>query len=174
MATAESLSTSLDSNRNCKIEINNMSDVYSLINPQVYTFSGYCCHPPQPTISTKNIGLCAFTKIGLTACGTVGVLTYDLCHMEKKECTDRIAILFSVPFDYNFYDNIFGIGVITTTRECNEALYNEMYYESSGSFTRGKAKESGISHKAKSVDLRATMSNAAKAIIKVEIHDKLG
>ncbi|XP_055049404.2 DELTA-sagatoxin-Srs1a-like [Misgurnus anguillicaudatus] len=173
MATAESVSASLDTIRNCTIEINNMSDIYNLVSPKIYTYSGYCCHPPQPTISTKNTGGCAFTKTAFTACGAVGILTYDLFHMENQTCTERIAILFSVPYDYNIYENFFGIGVFTTDRECNEALYNEMYYESSPSFTRGKAKESRITYKAQRVELRATMSNAGKAIIKLEIHDKL-
>ncbi|XP_065133343.1 deep-sea actinoporin Cjtox I-like [Paramisgurnus dabryanus] len=173
MATAESVSAFLDTNRNCTIQIANMSEVYSLINAKVYTFSGYCCHPPQPTISSNKTGVCAITKTG-TARGAVGVLTYDLFHMKNKVCTERIAILFSVPYDYNFYSNYFGIGVIKTARECNETLYNDMYYGSDSSFTRAKAEESGITHKAQRVELRATMSNVGKAIIKLEIHDKLG
>ncbi|XP_055049405.2 tereporin-Ca1-like [Misgurnus anguillicaudatus] len=172
MATADSVLANIHTNRNCTIEINNMSDVYCLNKPKFYTYSGSCWHPPQPTISCKKTGICAFTKIGFTACGAVGVLTYDLFHMENHECTDRIAILFSVPFN-GLYDNTFGVGVITTDRECNEGLYEKMYYESDNRFIRGKAKEGGITYNAQRVKLEATMSNVGKAIIKLEIHDKL-
>ncbi|XP_073720661.1 tereporin-Ca1-like [Misgurnus anguillicaudatus] len=172
MQTVERVSANIDRIRSCTIEINNMSDVYCLNNPKVYTCSGSCWHPPQPTISSKNTGVCAFTKIAFTAFGVVGVLTYDLFHMENQECTDRMAILFSVPFN-GFFDNIFGIGVIRTDRDCNEALYEKMYYESDNSFIRGRAKVSGITYNAQRVKLEATMSNVGKAIIKLEIHDRL-
>nr|XP_055049405.1 DELTA-sagatoxin-Srs1a-like [Misgurnus anguillicaudatus] len=173
MQTADSVSANINCNRSCTIEINNMSEDYCLNNPKVYTYSGCCWHPPQPTISTNKTGICAITKIAFTACGAVGVLTYDLFHLKNEECTERIAILFSVPFNYNFYDNIFGIGVIMPTCECNEALYKKMYYEIDNSFIRGKAKVSGIPYSAQRVKLEATMSNVGKAIIKLEIHDKL-
>ncbi|XP_073720794.1 DELTA-stichotoxin-Hcr4a-like [Misgurnus anguillicaudatus] len=171
MQTADSVSANIDRIRSCTIEINNMSEAYSLNNPKFYMCSGCCWHPPQPTISFKNIGVCAFTKIAFTAFGAVGVLTYDLC-LENQECTDRMAILFSVPFN-GLYNNTFGVGVISTDRVCNEAMYEKMYYENDNSFIRGKAKDGGITYNAQRVKLEATMSNAGKAIIKVEIYDRL-
>nr|XP_055049288.1 uncharacterized protein LOC129434378 isoform X1 [Misgurnus anguillicaudatus]XP_055049289.1 uncharacterized protein LOC129434378 isoform X1 [Misgurnus anguillicaudatus] len=173
MATAESVSAFLDTNRNCTIQIANMSEVYSLNNAKVYTYSGYCCDPPQPTISSNKIDVCAFTKTANTACGAVGVLTYDLFHTKNQECTERMAIMFSVPYDYNLYSNYFGIGGFKMDHECNEALYNHMYYGNDSNFIRAIADVAGITYKTSRVEIRATMSNVGKAIIKLEIHDKL-
>ncbi|XP_065133347.1 tereporin-Ca1-like [Paramisgurnus dabryanus] len=172
METAESVSANINTYRNCTIEINNMSNVYNLINPHFYTYSGYCCHPPQPTISSKKTGVCAFSKTPHTACGSVGVMTYNLFHMEKQVCTERIAILFSVPYNYNHFVNVFGVGVFDITCECNHGLYNYMYYgKDSRQFTSVTADVSGITFNAQTVELRATMSNVGKAIIKLEIVD---
>ncbi|XP_065133508.1 tereporin-Ca1-like [Paramisgurnus dabryanus] len=174
MATAESVSATLTTSRSCTIQITNKTKEYNLINPQVYTVSGYCCHPPQPTISSTNTEVCSFTKIQNTACGAVGVLTYDLYHAETRVCSDRMAILFSVPYDYILYSNILGVGVFEITRACDKALYSYMYEgKDLRRFARAKAKASGVTYKAPRVELRATMSNVCKAIMKVEIHDRL-
>ncbi|XP_055049277.1 conoporin-Cn1-like [Misgurnus anguillicaudatus] len=154
--------------KNCTIQITNLSDVYKLIKPQVYTSSGYCCDPPQPTISSNKTEVCTFTKTPGTTFGAVGVLTYDLFHMENQLCTERIAIMFSVPNNYNLNNNIMGVGVFENTCECDKALYQSMY---EGKDAHGNTEVSGIIYKAQMVELRATMSNADEAIIKVEIHD---
>nr|XP_055048999.1 DELTA-sagatoxin-Srs1a-like [Misgurnus anguillicaudatus] len=169
--SAESLSASLDTNRNCTIKIDNKSNKYSLIDPKVYMYHGFNHTAPQPTIGPRSISICAFTKTPNTSCGSIGVLTYDLCDIKTRNTTDRVALLFSVPYNFNFYDNIYAIGVISTSRDCNEALYKRMYYET-GAFTRAKAKKGGLTYTSSNVELRATMSNMAKAIIKLEIYDQ--
>nr|XP_055047535.1 uncharacterized protein LOC129433098 [Misgurnus anguillicaudatus] len=171
MATAESVSANITTIRNCTIQITNMSNVYNLINPQVYTFSGYCCDPPQPTIRSNKTGVCAFTKTQYSARGAVGVLTYDLYHTENEACSERIALLFSVPFDYILYYNMFAVGVLEISRECDKALYHCMYEGKQTGFIRENAMVSGITYKGETVELKATMSNLAKAIINLEIRD---
>nr|XP_055047669.1 DELTA-thalatoxin-Avl1b-like isoform X2 [Misgurnus anguillicaudatus] len=172
MATAESVSAKIDTIRNCTIEINNMSNVYNLINPQDYTYSGSCCDPHPATISSNKTGICAFTKTQFSARGAVGVLTYDLFHIKNQVCTERMAILFSVPFDYTQYVNVLGVGVFDITCECNKGLYDYMYYgKNPRHFTSMRANVSGITYKAQMVELRADMSNVGKAIMKLEIVD---
>ncbi|XP_073720686.1 tereporin-Ca1-like [Misgurnus anguillicaudatus] len=171
MATAESVSTRIDTIRNCTIEINNMSNIYNLINPKVFTFSGHCCSLPEPTISSNKTGICAFTKTEFSARGAVGVLTYDLCHMENQACSERMALLFSIPFDYVLYDGMWAVGVFDITRECDKALYYSMYEGKQTGFIRENAKVSEITYKGETVELKATMSNVDKAIIKLEIRD---
>ncbi|XP_065133349.1 deep-sea actinoporin Cjtox I-like [Paramisgurnus dabryanus] len=169
--SAESVSARLDTNRNCTIEIDNKSNNYNLINPQVYMYHGFNHTILQPTIGARSISVCAFTKTPNTACGSIGVLTYDLFDMKNQRTIDRMALLFSVPYNFNFYDNIFAIGLITTARQCNEALYNDMYY-GKGNFNRAEAKKGGLTYTLSNVELRATMSNMAKAIIKLQIYDR--
>ncbi|XP_042074539.1 bryoporin-like isoform X2 [Haplochromis burtoni] len=153
--TAEAVSATLTTNRNCTIEITNVSGSYCLINPKVYMKSGFCQHPPQPTIRTTKTEVCSFTKDDNTATGAVGILTYDLFHMQSRVCSERMAIMFSVPFDKQLYDRMYD----------GKDLSN---------FTRSEANGCGLEYKATYVDLRATMSTVGKAMVKVELYDKMG
>uniref|UniRef100_A0A3P9IIE5 Bryoporin n=1 Tax=Oryzias latipes TaxID=8090 RepID=A0A3P9IIE5_ORYLA len=171
--TAEAVSATLTTNRNCTIEIINVSS-HCLINPKVYMSSGFCYHPPQPTIRTTMTEVCSFTKDDHTATGAVGLLTYDLLHMQSRVCSQRMAIMFSVPFDYNLYKNRLAVGVVDPSTACDKHLYKQMYDgKDLGSFARSDANGCGLEHRATSVDLRATMSAVGKAIVKVELYDKM-
>ncbi|XP_036408043.1 DELTA-sagatoxin-Srs1a-like [Megalops cyprinoides] len=173
--TAEAVSSALTTNRNCTIEITNVSSSYCLVNPKVYMSSGFSFNPPQPTVRTTKTEVCSFTKDDNTASGSVGVLTYELFDMRSRHCNELIAIMFSVPFDYNIYKNWLGVGIFEHKRACDEALYKHMYYEKNfTNFTRAEANGSGVEYKGRVVDLRATMSNIGRAIIKLEIYDKMG
>ncbi|XP_077380304.1 uncharacterized protein LOC144020548 [Festucalex cinctus] len=174
MNTAEALSATLTTNRNCAFEITNVSSVYCLINPKVYMSSGYCYHPPQPTIRSMHTELCSFTKDDHTATGTVGLLTYDLFHMQSRVCSHRMAIMFSVPYDHNLYKNRLAVGIFQVSRACDKKLYEQMYDgKDMSNFKRADASGSGMVHGTNQVDVRATMSTVGKAIVKVEFYDQL-
>uniref|UniRef100_A0A8C1QQA7 Uncharacterized protein n=1 Tax=Cyprinus carpio TaxID=7962 RepID=A0A8C1QQA7_CYPCA len=175
MQTAEAVSATIYTNRNCTVEITNVSSVYCLINPKVYMSSGFSYHPPQPTIRTAKTEVCSFTKNEHTATGAVGILTYDLFHMQNRMCTERMAVLFSIPFDYLLYKNVMGIGLFESSCGCDKALYKHMYEGKDFSrFTRADVGGTGIIHSGNQIDLRATMSTVGKAIIKLEVYDKMG
>ena len=56
-----------------------------------------------------------------------------------------------------------------------EKLYEHMYYEKDfTNFQRHEAVGSGVHYAGRMVDVRATMSNIGKAIIKLELYDKMG
>ncbi|XP_024127507.1 bryoporin-like [Oryzias melastigma] len=172
--TAEAVSATLTTNRHCTIEITNVSSSYCLINPKVYMSSGFSYHPPQPTIRTTMTEVCSFTKDDHTATGAVGLLTYDMFHMPTRVISQRMAIMFSVPFDYNLYKNRLAVGVVDHSTACDKHLYERMYDgKDLGNFARSEANGSGLEHRAASVDLRATMSAVGKAIVKVELYDKM-
>lgn len=137
-------------------------------------YSGYCMHPPQPTVRTSNTEVCSFTKDDDTATGSVGVLTYDLFNMSNRFSTERMAIMFSVPFDYNFYKNWLGVGIFELAREVDKHLYKHMYKGTDfTNFARIKAGGNGVAYKGKALDIHATMSDVGKAIVKVEVYDKM-
>lgn len=137
--------------------------------------SGFCQYPPQPTIRTPLTEVCAFIKDDNTATGAVGLLTYDLFHTPSNVCSERIAIMFSVPFDHNLYKNQLAVGVVEHSRACDEHLYNQMYDgKDLSNFTRSESSGCGLKYRASYVDLRATMSSNGKAIVKVELYDKMG
>ncbi|XP_029312586.1 bryoporin-like [Cottoperca gobio] len=172
--TAEAHSHSLCTNRNCTIELTNVSSVYCLVNPRVHMESGFPMSPPQPTVRTTKTELCSFVKDDHTASGAVGVMTYELFNMKDRHCNEIIAVMFSVPFDYNFYKNWLGVGIFEHTRACDETLFKHMYNEKNfTNFVRHEADGSGVTYKGRGVDLMATMSDEGKAIIKLELYDKM-
>ncbi|XP_061701617.1 bryoporin-like isoform X2 [Syngnathoides biaculeatus] len=174
MQTAEALSATLATNRNCSFEITNVSSVYCLVNPKVYMSSGFCCHPPQPTVRSARTELCSFIKDDHTVTGAVGLLTYDLFHMQGRACSQRMAVMFSVPYDRNLYKNRLAVGVFEASRACDKKLYELMYDgKDTANFSRADASGSGVVYGTDQVDVRATMSTVGKAIIKLEFYDQL-
>lgn len=137
--------------------------------------SGYCKHPPQPTIRTSLSQVCSFEKEDLTPTGAVGLLTYDLFHKQSRVRSQRMAIMFSVPYDRNLYKNRLAVGLFEQTVACDESLYKKMYEEKEGkesSFKRLENSSNGIKYVG-FVDVRATMSTTGKAIVKVDVCDKM-
>lgn len=143
---------------------------------RVYLESGESYNPPQPTVRHLMTECCTFTKHSSSATGTAGVLTYDLYEKSRRAAIERLAIMFSVPWDYNLYKNWFAVGIYKQGRTCDEALYKEMYYEKNQKehgFVREEAVGSGINYVGSYLDVKATMNPLENAIMKVEVWDKL-
>ncbi|XP_030626148.1 DELTA-sagatoxin-Srs1a-like [Chanos chanos] len=172
--TAEAVAASVSSRRNVTIEITNLTNNYCLINPKVYLDSGETYNPPQPTVRPLKTEVCTFSKTSAKAKGSVGVMTYDLFERSRNDYAETLAIMFSVPWDYNLYKNWFAVGIYAKGKECNEALYKEMYYDKEQTgFVREEANGSGITYEGNQLDIKATMCPMGRAIMKVEIWDKL-
>ncbi|KAK6471258.1 DELTA-stichotoxin-Hcr4a-like [Huso huso] len=167
--TAEEISRNIQTNRNITISIENNSD-FSLTNPRIYTFSGYNLNPPQPTIKKESTAVCSFSKTSYTARGSVGVLTYDV--IKNNDPVECIAMMFSVPFDYNWYKNWFAIGSFSVGKTCDHALYNRMYHKGEDGFIRRQATDGIIEFTGKAVVIKATMSAAGRSIMKIEVWNK--
>uniref|UniRef100_A0A8D0D3E6 Uncharacterized protein n=1 Tax=Sander lucioperca TaxID=283035 RepID=A0A8D0D3E6_SANLU len=158
--------------RECTIEIENKCSEFTLCNPQVYTKSGFCKSPLPPTLGPSEFGKAQFNKTLYSARGAVGVFTYDLQNKSKEECLEKVAIMFSVPYDYILYSNTYAVGVFDHYKKCDESLFEEMCnikHPHSG-FVRGKAKDSqSLTHKGEHVTVRATMSNSGTSVVKVQV-----
>ncbi|XP_034415319.1 DELTA-stichotoxin-Hcr4a-like [Cyclopterus lumpus] len=172
--SAEALSANLKSRRNVTIEITNLTSSYCLIDPKVYLDSGNCHSPPQPTVRTLKTEVCNFSKTSSKATGAVGVLTYDLYERHSNSAKEKLAIMFSVPYDNNMYKNWLALAIYSQDKECDEALYKEMYYnkEPQG-FVRQEANGCGLTFEGQKLDIKATMSPMGRAMLKVEVWDKL-
>ncbi|XP_056153676.1 actinoporin-like protein [Lampris incognitus] len=172
--SAEAVAANLKSRRNVTIEITNLTNNYCLLNPKVFLESGNTHIPPQPTVRPLKTEVCNFSKTSAKTSGAVGVLTYDLFERSRNDYIETVAIMFSVPYDYNMYKNWFAVGIFGKGKECDEALYKEMYYnkEQKG-FVREEANGSGISHPGQYLDIKASMSPLGRAIMKLEVWDKL-
>ncbi|KAJ8377133.1 hypothetical protein SKAU_G00077170 [Synaphobranchus kaupii] len=164
MITKQSLNAA---NRSVSIYLSNCSSNI-LINPQVYTYSGNCFEPPQPTLP-KGVAEISFGSTSASSSGAVGVMTYDITE-DRKNAGKRLAIMFSVPYNYNHYENWFALGLFDPYQACDESLYDMMYYKD-GTFERGKAVGTEIRFQSGEYMLRGTMSTVAKAEMKVEFWD---
>lgn len=136
--------------------------------------SGFSHHPPQPSIRAAKTEVCSFVKDDNTATGAVGVLTYDLFHMQSRVCSDRLAIMFSVPFDRNLYGNRLAVGVMDQSHACDKTMFDQMYDGKDLSHFVRSEPGNGLLYQATYVDVRATMSTIGNAIVKVEVLDKMG
>ncbi|KAM7386977.1 hypothetical protein PAMA_009557 [Pampus argenteus] len=174
--TAEAIAADVTSRRSVTIEITNITNNYCLLNPRVYLENGETYNPPQPTVRPLKTEVCTFTKSGGKATGSVGVMTYDLFEKSKNGSTETLAIMFSIPWDYHLYKNWFAVGIYGKGRNCDKDLYKEMYYEKNQhehGFAREEATGSGINYVGNYLDIKATMSPLGKAIMKVEVWEKL-
>ncbi|KAJ0016073.1 hypothetical protein NQD34_014363 [Periophthalmus magnuspinnatus] len=172
--SAEAVAANLSSRRNVTIEITNLTTNYCLINPKVFLEKGSTPIPAQPTVRPLKTEVCTYSKDSGKASGAVGVMTYDLFEKNRQDYIETLAIMFSVPYDRNMYKNWFALGIYNKGKECDEALYKEMYYEKEPKgFVRAEATGSGITFEGNYLDVKATMSSVGKAMMKVELWDKL-
>ncbi|XP_071327494.1 actinoporin-like protein [Trachinotus anak] len=174
--SAEAVAADVSSRRSVTIEITNVTNNYCLLNPRVYLENGETYNPPQPTVRPLKTEVCTFTKSSGKATGSVGVLTYDLFERSQNDYIETLAIMFSVPWDFNLYKNWFAVGIYKKGRNCDKDLYKEMYYEKKQhehGFVREEANGSGINYVGNYLDIKATMCPLGKAIMKVEVWDKL-
>lgn len=136
---------------------------------RAHTNKGYCYHPPQPTIEKNTKEVCSFSKYARTTRGTFGVMMYQIL-TDNKDCVGELAIMFSVPFNYNWFKNWFALGVFDGNISCDENLIRRMYYET-GTFTRDTGTGSTITYTGGEVLLKGTMSGGGHSVIKIEFRD---
>ncbi|XP_020790786.2 actinoporin-like protein [Boleophthalmus pectinirostris] len=172
--SAADVAADVDSKRSVTIEIANVTNNYCLLNPRVYLDNGEVYNPPQPTVRPHMKEVCTFTKSASKATGAVGVMTYDLLERSRNDYIETLAIMFSIPWDYNLYKNWFAVGIYPRGRNCDKDLFKEMYYDKNPQgFTRDEAKGSGINYVGKFLDIKAAMCPLGNAIMSVEVWDKL-
>ncbi|XP_038566057.1 DELTA-sagatoxin-Srs1a-like [Micropterus salmoides] len=154
--------------RQCTVEIENKCSEYTFCNPQVFTYSGSYEKPLPPTLGPSESCSALFIKTPSTACGAVGVFTYELQNKSTKKCDGKMAVMYSVPYDFNFYSNYYAMGVFDVNTKCDYDLYKEMYYGAGAVFVRREAKDS-LTYKGKDVTITATMSDSYTPVIKVQV-----
>ncbi|KAM9837643.1 DELTA-stichotoxin-Hcr4a-like [Aulostomus maculatus] len=172
--SAEALAANLKSRRNVTIEISNVTSSYCLLDPKVFLDSGNCHSPPQPTVRPMKTEVCNFTKSSGKTSGAVGVLSYDLFERHSNSAREKLVLMFSVPYDYNMYENWMALGIYGQDRETDSSLYKEMYYnKDQEGFIRAKSTGNCLTFEGKNLDIKATMSPMGRAMMKVEVWDKV-
>uniref|UniRef100_A0A3B5MT08 DELTA-sagatoxin-Srs1a n=1 Tax=Xiphophorus couchianus TaxID=32473 RepID=A0A3B5MT08_9TELE len=164
------LEMSIPTHRQCRVEIQNKTSSFTLCDP-LYLFSGNCDCPLPPTLRPSESGTALFVKKSHAACGSVAVFTYDIFQESTKQNRGRLAVMFSVPYDFHLYSNWYAVGAFSKDKLCDEALYKEMYYASQRGFVRGKAKGPSLIHRVGHVTVRASMSDSYQPTLKVDLCD---
>ncbi|XP_028268220.1 DELTA-stichotoxin-Hmg2b-like [Parambassis ranga] len=151
--------------RQCTIEIKNQTS-YTLSDPREHIISGHCDTPLPSTIRPSEGGSALFAKTPHTACGSVAVFTYSLQNKKK------MAVMFSVPYDYNFYHNWYAVGIFGENTRCDEHLFDRMYYREQEGFIRGSANGPSLTYMEENAVIKATMTDTYQPILSVEISIK--
>uniref|UniRef100_A0A8C7Y586 Actinoporin-like protein n=1 Tax=Oryzias sinensis TaxID=183150 RepID=A0A8C7Y586_9TELE len=158
--SVEAIAAEVKSSRSVTVEITNLTNNCYLLNPKVHLEHGFSYNPPQPSVRPLKTEVCTFTKSSGAATGSVGVLTYDLFDRRQKCHMESLAIMFSVPWDYNLYKNWFAVGIHMKGCNCDKDLFKQMYYEKNErdhGFVRAEATGSGINYVGDYLDIKATM-----------------
>ncbi|XP_026179921.1 DELTA-thalatoxin-Avl1a-like [Mastacembelus armatus] len=159
----------IPTDRWCTFEIKDDCSDYKLCNPRTYTYSGHCETEFPPVIGPSQSGSALFVKTPNTACGAVGVLTFDLYDESKHQSAGKMAIMFSNPYDFVQYSNMYAIGVFGMDVNCDYDLYYKMYNGAEDGFVRGEAKCGGLTYESSVAIVRATMSNSYQPVIQVVV-----
>lgn len=117
--------------------------------------------------------VCNFSKPTAKTYGAVGVMTYDVFRRGDAGPKEKLAIMFSVPFDYNLYKNWAAVGMYPLDTACDEKLFKEMYYNKKPvGFVRQETNGSCFSFEGSALEILCTMSPMGRAIMKVEVWNK--
>ncbi|XP_027140884.1 bryoporin-like [Larimichthys crocea] len=171
MAVGAEVAGLIPTHRQCSVEVTNKCSNYDLRNPGIYVNSGSCAQSLPLSLNPSSSGNALFTKTPDTARGAVGVFTYDLLDKSTKKSTEKIAVMFSVPYDFNLYSNWYAVGIFDKSTECNHDLYHKMYNNSDNSFVRGKAGGPCLEQKNNRVTVVASMADSYQPVMKVEVKD---
>ncbi|RWS04162.1 hemolytic toxin Avt-1-like protein [Dinothrombium tinctorium] len=135
--TIDQIAQGAKCNRFCAIEIRNYHYTLELKKPRYYLVSGTNQDPPPPVIRSGSKEACLFRKISDTATGSVGVLSYEIHKVKRDKDNpnkvvstkfngDKLYLMWSIPYDYNLYDNWHAVG-ITKKLKTSKATFVEMY-----------------------------------------------
>lgn len=102
---------------------------------RVYMNRGQYKEQLPSTVPPNGEGKAVFGKTSGTACGAVGVFTFDLWEKNEKKAK-KIAVMFSAPYNHDYYSNLFAMGFFDINKKCDYNLYYDMYYNNSSGFCR--------------------------------------
>ena len=97
---------------------------------------------------------------GPVARGVVGVLAYYIPNIDKT-----LAVMFSVPFDYNWYQNWWNAKLYSGNKRANKKQYYDLYYYAKPFRANGWHERSLGS----GLKFRGSMSNSGQATLEIHV-----
>ena len=110
-----------------KLVVENYSN-YFLLPHENYNFYGEICEPQIPIKPGYKEAMSGH-KIGNTATGCSGTVSWKIGESNKM-----FVIMFSVPYNQDFYKNKIGIGIFPVSN--TESFFQSMYYGKEINFQR--------------------------------------
>uniref|UniRef100_A0A671WM40 Uncharacterized protein n=1 Tax=Sparus aurata TaxID=8175 RepID=A0A671WM40_SPAAU len=154
--------------------ITNKSCHYTLRYVGVHLVSGFCARPLplkiKPGYCYCSSGSALFSKTAGAARGAAAVFSYDLYNKSTGRSDGRIAVMFSVPFDFNLYSSWYAVGVFDKSTTCDSDLYNQMYNSTGHMFTRAAAGHR-LDHDSDQVSITALMTISSQTILSLQVRD---
>lgn len=127
--------------------------------------------PLSPRIRLSCTGAALVSKTPYTGRGFSGVFTYDLLDNTTRETSERLAVLFKVPYVITKRQNEYALGLFDVSRECNTNLYKDLATNTDSTVVRGQTKGPSLTFASKNVTIRATMSHDRSPVLKVDLDD---
>ncbi|CAI5677904.1 unnamed protein product [Oreochromis niloticus] len=157
--------------RQSVIHITNKTEGYTFRDPSLHLVRGLCQIPLPAKLEPSESGNALFSKTGGTTCGSVGVFTYDLYDSATNRADKKIAVMFSVPFDYSLYSNWYAVGVFDKATNCDYDLFCKMYHSNERGFVRGNADGHDLTHTVDDITVKSSMTNSSVATLKVDVRN---
>lgn len=109
-------------------------------------------------------------KTGFTATGSSGTVSWEIQGKNR-----RFVVLWEVPFDYNFYENLLGVGLTAVgyiTHPSGNTWYNQMSEGQNSDVLNFSEKSfegdlTPINYISDGFEIMATMNNAHDAHVKI-------
>uniref|UniRef100_A0A8C5FL30 Uncharacterized protein n=1 Tax=Gadus morhua TaxID=8049 RepID=A0A8C5FL30_GADMO len=154
------------------IVIHNIVNNYSDPLIRFHLISGGYLKPLPIDINPGTRDTATFEKTRHTAEGSIGVFTYDLSDiwgLNGSDPTKKMAVMFSVPYDFSRHSNWHAVGVFNIDEICDDDLYCKMFNDNSSCFVRGKAADGSLKYEHRDVVIHASMSDTCTPELKLKV-----
>ncbi|KAK3599913.1 hypothetical protein CHS0354_022498 [Potamilus streckersoni] len=155
---------------NCGIEVENWTR-FILAYPVVKIAAGALSIPPGNILPSKREAMVA-RKTSDSATGTSGTVSWLIEGQSR-----RIVVMWSAPYDFNFYSNWLGVGITSRGETFNaqgNSWFYQMYYGSNSrslGFSRSEYywESNPVIYQDDLIQLSATMSTGHQAQVKMTV-----
>ncbi|XP_052787199.1 tereporin-Ts1-like [Mya arenaria] len=148
---------------------------YNLVSGSIFAVNGSVLQSPL-VLKSNSSDFVATRKTWGLAKGTHGILSYTFENNPDK----KIVVLWSAPFNFDFYKNRLGVGITTDSKDIDIQLFDQMIKDKpidSLTYKIDKFKSARmvpVIAKYEDVVVEGTMSSDHNAYVKIHIRSESG